>query len=100
MGGKVHTIEMTEAERARAIDAARALAEEFRAAGPKHDRDNSFPFELVPRFRASGLAALNIPKRFGGWGGDIATTARCVEILAEGDPPCALAFNMHLGVVG
>ncbi len=100
MGGKVHVIEMSADEQARALDIARVLADEFRANGPEYDRDNSFPFEMVTRFRDSGLAALNIPKRFGGWGADIATTARCVEILAEGDPPFTLAFNMHLGVVG
>ncbi len=100
MSVNVHMIEMTPAEKARAFDVARDLAHEFRANGPDHDRDNSFPFALVAQFRDSGLAALNIPKRFGGWGGDVMTTGKCVEILAEGDPACALAVNMHLGVVG
>ena len=95
-----HVIEMSAAEHLRALDVARAVAAEFRAVGAQHDRDNTFPHALVPVFRASGLPALTVPKRFGGWGADIATFARCVQILAEGDPACALAFNMHLAVIG
>lgn len=96
----VHVIEMTASEHAKAIAAAHELAVEFRAVGAQHDRENSFPHALVTRFRASGLAGLTVPKRFGGWGADIATFARCVQILGEGDPACALAFNMHMAVIG
>lgn len=96
----VHVIEMTAAEQARAFAICRELADEFSAAGPRHDADNSFPYALAERFRALGLPGLNIPKRFGGWGADIATTARCVQILAQGDPAITLGFNMHFGVIG
>ena len=41
-----------------------------------------------------------MPKRFGGWGADIKTFTECIQILAEADPACTLAFNMHLAVVG
>ena len=95
-----HLVEMNEAEQEAAVDKARELAVEFDRVGAEHDRDNSFPDELVPMFKGSGLAALNVPKRFGGMGADIWTTARCVQELAKGDPACALSFNMHLGVVG
>ncbi|MBI2802068.1 MAG: acyl-CoA/acyl-ACP dehydrogenase [Gammaproteobacteria bacterium] len=91
---------MTEPEQQRAFELARALAAEFAAVGAQHDRENSFPYALVDKFRASSLVALTVPKRFGGLGADIATFARCVEILATGDPACALAFNMHLAVIG
>ncbi|MDC6711185.1 acyl-CoA dehydrogenase family protein, partial [Leclercia adecarboxylata] len=63
-------------------------------------RYNSFPGELVPIFKRSGLAGLNVPKRFGGMGADLWTTARCVQELAKGAPACTLGFNMRLGVVG
>jgi alkylation response protein AidB-like acyl-CoA dehydrogenase len=96
----VHRVEMTTAEQAAAFAAAAALAAEFQRVGAMHDRENSFPQALVGPFRASGLAALTVPKRFGGWGADIHTFARCIQILAEGDPACALAFNMHLAVIG
>ena len=95
-----HTVEMTAPEQAHAIEIAREVAREFDRVGAKHDRDNTFPYELAPIFRDSGLVALNVPKRFGGLGGDIWTTVRCVEELAKGDPACALGYNMHLGVIG
>lgn len=96
----VHVVEMSPAEQDAALARAAALAEEFDALGAELDRDNRFPLELVARFRAAGLAALTVPKRFGGSGADIRTFARCVQVLAEGDPACALAFNMHMAVVG
>lgn len=96
----MHQIEMSQAEKNAAFDAARGLAAEFSALGATHDESGEFPYALVERFRASGLSALNTPKRFGGQGADIDTYARCMQILAEGDPAFALAFNMHLGVVG
>jgi alkylation response protein AidB-like acyl-CoA dehydrogenase len=93
-------LEMTPREAENAIATARAVAREFDKVGARHDRDNSFPSELVPIFKQSGLAGLNVPKRFGGMGADLWTTARCVQELAKGDPACTLGFNMHLGVVG
>jgi alkylation response protein AidB-like acyl-CoA dehydrogenase len=95
-----HVVEMSEAEQEAAVAKARELAVEFDRVGAEHDRDNSFPYELTSLFKESGLAALNVPKRFGGMGADIWTTARCVQELARGDAACALAFNMHIGVIG
>lgn len=95
-----HVVEMTAAEQQAAIATAQKVAAEFNGVGAQHDRDNSFPHELAPLFKESGLAGLNVPKRFGGWGADIWTTARCVQEIAKGDPSCALAFNMHIGVIG
>jgi len=91
---------MTEAEAQAAIAVARKVAVEFDRVGALHDRDNTFPDELVPIFKESGLAGLNVPKRFGGQGADLLVTAQCVQELAKGDPACALTFNMHLGVIG
>lgn len=96
----VHIIEMTPDERARALEVCAELACEFRAAGPELDAENRFSHALAAKLRACGLPGLNIPKRFGGWGADIATTARCMETLAVGDPAIALGFNMHFGVIG
>ncbi|WP_198029092.1 acyl-CoA dehydrogenase family protein [Actinoplanes sp. N902-109] len=100
MSETVHVVEMSRAEREQAFATCRALAVEFQAAGPRHDEQNSFPYELADRVRELRLPGLNVPKRYGGWGADIATTARCVELLAYGDPAIALAFNMHWGVIG
>ena len=95
-----HVVEMTAEEQQAAIATAQKVAAEFDQVGAQHDRENTFPAELTPLFKESGLAGLNVPKRFGGWGADIWTTARCVQELAKGDPSCALAFNMHIGVIG
>ena len=56
--------------------------------------------EMAERFRASGLVALTVPKCYGGRGADIDTFTRCIQIMAEGEPAFALAFNMHLAVIG
>lgn len=96
----VHVIEMSPAEQAAAIADAHRMAERFAAVGAELDQANAFSQALAAEFRASGLAALTVPKRFGGRGADIWTFVRCVQILAEGDPACTLAFNMHLAVVG
>lgn len=100
MSTPVHVVEMSASERDQAFRICRELADEFRAVGPRHDAENSFPHEMAARLRALRLPGLNIPKRYGGWGADIATTARCVELLAYGDPAIALGFNMHFGVIG
>jgi alkylation response protein AidB-like acyl-CoA dehydrogenase len=95
-----HDVEMSAAEQRAAIDIAKQLAVEFDRVGAQADRDNAFPMSLVPLFKASGLAGLNIPKQYGGMGGDIWTTARVARELAKGDPACALSFNMHFTMTG
>ena len=96
----IHRIEMTNEERAAVLSKCQSLAEHFEIAGPAHDKENSFPYDLAEKFRASGLACLTVPKRFGGLGADIKTFTECIQLLAEADPACTLAFNMHLAVVG
>ncbi|OBH05899.1 acyl-CoA dehydrogenase family protein [Mycobacterium sp. E1747] len=91
---------MTEAEQAKVLDTARELAKEFAEFGPVGDAENRFPLELVPRYKESGLAALAVPKKYGGLGGDIWTTTQVSRELAKGDPAIALAFNMHQTMVG
>jgi alkylation response protein AidB-like acyl-CoA dehydrogenase len=95
-----HDVEMSPAEQQKAIGVARELAIEFDKVGAKADEANTFPMQLVPLFKDSGLVGLNIPKEYGGMGGDIWTTARVSRELAYGDPGCALAFNMHLTMTG
>ncbi|MCW2750531.1 MAG: acyl-CoA dehydrogenase protein [Aeromicrobium sp.] len=95
-----HTVEMTATEQAEAIGTARKLAGLFADAGPAADVDNRFPAELVAPYKDSGLTALAVPKKYGGMGGDIWTTARVSNELAKGDPAIALAFNMHQTMVG
>ncbi|WP_197515390.1 acyl-CoA dehydrogenase family protein [Mycobacterium sp. E1747] len=100
MAAGEHVVEMTAAEQQEVIAAARELAVEFDAAGAKADEENQFPFALVPRYKAAGLARFGVPKRYGGGGADIWTIARVSRALANGDPAIALAFNMHQCMLG
>jgi alkylation response protein AidB-like acyl-CoA dehydrogenase len=95
-----HVVEMTPKEQEDAVATAREVAKAFDKAGAQHDRDNSYVEDMVKVFRDSGLPALCVPKRYGGWGADIWTTARCVQELAYGDASTTLTVNMHLGVIG
>ena len=95
-----HTPEITAEERANVLAKARALAKEFDAIGRECDAANRFPTEMVPLYRESGLAAVAVPRKYGGLGGDIWTTCLVGRELAKGDPSIALAFNMHQAMVG
>jgi alkylation response protein AidB-like acyl-CoA dehydrogenase len=95
-----HEVEMTETEKADVIGRSRTLAKQFADVGPSADAQNRFPTELVAHYKESGLAALAVPKKYGGLGADIWTTARVSNELAQGDPAIALAFNMHQTMVG
>jgi alkylation response protein AidB-like acyl-CoA dehydrogenase len=96
-----HDIEITLSERADLIARARKLAEKFAEAGPRAEEENRLPVELVPAYKESGLASLVIPKRYGGLGADLWTTALVGKELASyGDPAIALSFNMHHVMVG
>jgi alkylation response protein AidB-like acyl-CoA dehydrogenase len=91
---------MSEPEQERAVQIARDLAPEFDKVGEQADKDNQFPFSLVPLYKDAGLPGIGVPKKFGGGGADIWTLARISYELAKGDPACALAFNMHQVMVG
>jgi alkylation response protein AidB-like acyl-CoA dehydrogenase len=100
MGVGKHVVEMTEAEQERAVQIARDLAPEFDKVGASADRENQFPFSLVPLYKEAGFPGIGVPKKYGGGGADIWTLARISYELAKGDPACALAFNMHQVMVG
>jgi alkylation response protein AidB-like acyl-CoA dehydrogenase len=91
---------MTQAEQERAVQIARELAPEFDKVGEQADKENQFPFSLVPLYKDAGLPGIGVPKKYGGGGADIWTLARVSYELAKGDPACALAFNMHQVMVG
>ena len=95
-----HDVEITPAEQADLLERAAKLAVHFDAAGAAADEENRFPVELVPLYKESGLAALAIPKRYGGLGADIWTVTQVSRELAKGDPAIALAFNMHQTMIG
>ncbi|WP_350246556.1 acyl-CoA dehydrogenase family protein [Rhodococcus sp. D-6] len=100
MGNK-HAVEVTPQERADLVARARDLAVEFDRLGRQADEENLFPSELVPMYKDSGLPRLVIPKKYGGFGADVWTTALVEKELASyGDPGITLSFNMHHVMVG
>jgi alkylation response protein AidB-like acyl-CoA dehydrogenase len=95
-----HTVEMSDQEKAQAIETARELAAEFEKVGQPGDEENRLPLELVDPYKESGLVGIAVPKEYGGGGADILTLSLISRELAKGDPACALAFNMHQTMVG
>src|SRR5712692_9881338 len=78
----------------------RQLAEDFATRAALHDREATDPIENYALLRQAGFYALNVPKDLGGWGLGLLDYALAAEELAQGCPATALAFNMHLCMVG
>lgn len=78
----------------------RDLARRFAERAPEHDRAGSFPHANYDDVRASGLPALAVPRRFGGWGATLLETVEALEALAEGDGGTALNVTMHVQTLG
>ncbi|MGL6156901.1 MAG: SfnB family sulfur acquisition oxidoreductase, partial [Ralstonia mannitolilytica] len=51
---------------AEAIDAAHALAGEFRQGASARDRERRLPWDELDRWSASGLGGITVPKAYGG----------------------------------
>ena len=78
----------------------RRLAEDFATRAAAHDRDASHPVENYAALREAGFYALNVPRAHGGAGVGLLGWSLAAEALAQGCASTALAFNMHLSVVG
>jgi alkylation response protein AidB-like acyl-CoA dehydrogenase len=79
---------------------ARRLAADFAARAAGHDREASHPVENYAALRDAGFHALNIPTALGGGGVGLLGYSLAAEELAQGCASTALAFNMHLSIVG
>ncbi|MFZ1118596.1 MAG: acyl-CoA dehydrogenase family protein [Candidatus Binataceae bacterium] len=79
---------------------ARRLAEDFATRAATHDCEASSPREELRRPAARGLYELNVPKDRRGAGVGLLPWSLAAEELAQGCPATALAFNMHLSIVG
>jgi alkylation response protein AidB-like acyl-CoA dehydrogenase len=77
----------------------RELAADFATRAATHDRDASHPIENYDRLREEGFLALTIGKEWGGLGASFLGHTLAYEVLAQGCPSTALAFNMHTSVV-
>jgi alkylation response protein AidB-like acyl-CoA dehydrogenase len=79
---------------------ARRLAQDFATRAVAHDREASSPTENYVALRREGFYELNVPKDRGGAGIGLLPWSLAAEELAQGCPATALAFNMHLSIVG
>ena len=77
----------------------RELASDFATRTAAHDRDASHPVENYDRLRKEGFLALTVGKEWGGLGASFLDHTIAYEVLGEGCPSTALAFNMHASVV-
>ncbi len=75
------------------------LAADFATRAAVHDREGSHPTENYDRLRGEGFLELTIPKQWGGAGASFLDHTIAFEVLGQGCPSTALAFNMHASVV-
>src|ERR1700719_1852483 len=87
------------AEQQRLQHKCRELAADFASRSAAHDRDASHPIENYERLREEGFLALSVGKEWGGAGASFLDHTIAYEVLGEGCPSTALAFNMHASVV-
>jgi alkylation response protein AidB-like acyl-CoA dehydrogenase len=86
-------------EQQRLQNKCRELAADFATRVAMHDRDASHPVENYDRLREEGFLALTVGKEWGGLGASFLDHAIAYEVLGQGCPSTALAFNMHASVV-
>ena len=79
---------------------ARRLAGDFATRAAQHDREATDPVENYAALRDAGFYGLNVPAELGGGGIGLLAWTLAAEELAQGCASTALAFNMHLSVVG
>jgi alkylation response protein AidB-like acyl-CoA dehydrogenase len=73
----------------------RELAADFARRSAAHDRDASHPIENYECLREEGFLALTVGKEWGGAGASFLDHTIAYEMLGQGCPSTALAFNMH-----
>jgi alkylation response protein AidB-like acyl-CoA dehydrogenase len=86
-------------EQQRLRNKCRELAADFATRAAAHDRDASHPGENYERLREEGFLALTVSKEWGGSGASFLDHTLAYEVLGQGCPSTALAFNMHASVV-
>lgn len=64
----------------------------------KHDREQSFPYDVIKKMGAMGLFALPFPEEVGGMGGDFLSLALAIEELARVDQSVAITLEAAVGL--
>ncbi|WP_454163565.1 acyl-CoA dehydrogenase family protein [Gordonia iterans] len=64
----------------------------------QHDRDKTFPYEVVAQMGEMGLFGLPFPEEYGGMGGDYFALALALEELAKVDQSVAMTVEAGVGL--
>ncbi|TRZ71490.1 MAG: acyl-CoA dehydrogenase [Streptomycetaceae bacterium] len=64
----------------------------------KHDRDHSFPYDVIKKMGAMGLFGLPFPEDVGGMGGDFLSLCLAIEELARIDQSVAVTLEASVGL--
>ncbi|AVM63222.1 MULTISPECIES: acyl-CoA dehydrogenase family protein [Dietzia] len=67
-------------------------------ASAKHDRNHTFPYEVVAQMGEMGLFGLPFPEEFGGMGGDYFALALALEELGRVDQSTAMTLEAGVGL--
>lgn len=64
----------------------------------KHDREHTFPYEVIKKMGAMGLFGLPFPEEVGGMGGDFLSLCLAIEELARVDQSVAITLEAAVGL--
>ncbi|HJF15536.1 MAG TPA: acyl-CoA dehydrogenase family protein [Enteractinococcus helveticum] len=79
------------------IDGVREFAQQVIApVSAQHDREKTFPYEIISQMGDMGLFGLPIPEEYGGQGGDYFTLCLALEEIAKVDQ--SVAITLEAGV--
>lgn len=67
-------------------------------AAADHDRDHTFPYEIVAQMGSMGLFGLPFPEEFGGMGGDSFALCLALEELGRVDQSVAITLEAAVGL--
>jgi short/branched chain acyl-CoA dehydrogenase len=64
----------------------------------RHDREQSFPYEVISKMAEMGLFGLPFPEELGGMGGDYLSLCLAIEELARVDQSVAITLEAAVGL--
>ena len=64
----------------------------------KHDREQTFPYEVIKKMGAMGIFGLPFPEEVGGMGGDFLSLCLAIEELARVDQSVAVTLEAAVGL--
>lgn len=87
------------ASEAEALQAAQALADEWRVDAAARDHERRLPWQEIERHTASGLGAITVPRAYGGLGASYETLAQVFVTLCAADPSLGQIPQNHFAVL-